>query len=356
MDWCRVLLRACIIAALSVVLSSPAASQTVTGSIQGTVRDMQGGVVPGATLTFTEIDSGQTRVHVTNDVGFFQAIFLPIGRYRVMAELEGFGSVIREPITVGLNQTAVVDFELNPAAIATTVTVTADAPSINSTNFEIKGSLKAEAIEDRPTANAGNFLSLAESFPGIQENPTSGQNNPTLSSGSSINFNGTGTRGATFQINGVNNDDSSENQNRQGVSLLDDQGVPGHPERLLGRVRPRRTAPWCSCRRSRAPTRGTATRYGYIQDSELNARAFFAPRVEAGQQPSAGRIRARVPDHPEQAVRVRVVRPDAQHGRPQLHARPVPGVGARAAAADARQRHAGEPRVHRQRAGPLPER
>ena len=46
-----------------------------------------------------------------------------------------------------------------------------------------------------------------------------GQNNPTASSGSSINFNNTGTRGATFQINGVNNDDSSENQNRQGVAL-----------------------------------------------------------------------------------------------------------------------------------------
>ena len=72
---------------------------------------------------------------------------------------------------------------------------------------------------DKPTLNANSFLSLAETFPGFQENPTSGQNNPTASSGSSINFNNTGTRGATFQINGVNNDDSSENQNRQGVAL-----------------------------------------------------------------------------------------------------------------------------------------
>ncbi len=46
-----------------------------------------------------------------------------------------------------------------------------------------------------------------------------GQNNPSASSGSSINFNGTGTRGATFQVDGVNNDDASENQNRQGVNL-----------------------------------------------------------------------------------------------------------------------------------------
>ena len=87
----------------------------------------------------------------------------------------------------------------------------------------MKQALTAEQILDRPTVqnlnNNNTFLALAETFAGFQENPTSGQNNPTASSGSSINFNGTGTRGATFQIDGVNNDDSSENQNRQGVNL-----------------------------------------------------------------------------------------------------------------------------------------
>ena len=111
---------------------------------------------------------------------------------------------------------------LNPA-IAETTTVVAEPARINSTTQEVKQSLSAEQISDRPTAlninNNNTFLSLAETFAGFQENPTSGQNNPTASSGSSINFNGTGTRGATFQIDGVNNDDASENQNRQGVSL-----------------------------------------------------------------------------------------------------------------------------------------
>ena len=79
--------------------------------------------------------------------------------------------------------------------------------------------LTEQQIIEKPALNPGSFLDLASIFPGFQENPTSGQNNPTASSGSSINFNGTGSRGATFQINGVNNDDSSENQNRQGASL-----------------------------------------------------------------------------------------------------------------------------------------
>src|SRR5437762_3493627 len=79
--------------------------------------------------------------------------------------------------------------------------------------------MTSKEIMDRPNANPANFLDLASVFAGFDENPTSGQNNPTASSGSSVNFNGSGTRGTTFQINGVNNDDSSENQNRQPVSL-----------------------------------------------------------------------------------------------------------------------------------------
>src|SRR2546427_153993 len=96
------------------------------------------------------------------------------------------------------------------------VPVVASAQTVTGT---LQGTVTSQQIIEKPIANQTNFLTLAETFTGFQENPNSGQNNPTLSSGSSINFNGTGTRGATFQINGVNNDDSSENQNRQGASL-----------------------------------------------------------------------------------------------------------------------------------------
>ncbi|HEU4597922.1 MAG TPA: hypothetical protein VFS10_22530, partial [Pyrinomonadaceae bacterium] len=148
----------------------------------------------------------------------YNATFLPLGRYNVIATAKGFNSVQREGVEVPLNQTIVSDFRLSPT-VGETVTVTTELAPINTTNQEIKGSLTAQEIIDKPTFNQGNFLTLAETFTGFQENPTGGQNNPTASSGSSINFNGTGTRGATFQINGVNNDDSSENQNRQGASL-----------------------------------------------------------------------------------------------------------------------------------------
>jgi len=194
-------------------------AQTVTGTIQGTVTDSRGAIVPGANVVIRNVETGQERNLKTGGEGTYVAPFLPLARYTVTVTSAGFNKVAQENIEVTLNQTLVINFTLQPSSLTEAVVVTSDAAPINTTNAEIKGTLNAQEIIDKPTFNQGNFLTLAETFTGFQENPTSGQNNPTASSGSSINFNGTGTRGATFQINGVNNDDSSENQNRQGASL-----------------------------------------------------------------------------------------------------------------------------------------
>jgi hypothetical protein len=213
----KVLFRA-LVAALLFFAAGPAVAQTVTGTIQGTVTDTSGAVLPGATVTIRNQDTGAQRVVVTNEAGLYTATFLQIGRYVVSATMSSFSTVTRDEVTLGLNETRVVDFKLDPR-VTDNVTVKGEPPPINLTKAEVRSSLTEQQIMDKPTVNANSFLSLAETFPGFQENPTSGQNNPTASSGSSINFNNTGTRGATFQINGVNNDDSSENQHRQGVAL-----------------------------------------------------------------------------------------------------------------------------------------
>lgn len=214
----RITLRLLFVLAATICWSVAISAQTVTGTLQGTVTDSKGAVVPGADVVVKNLETGQERNLTTNSDGVYSAAFLPLGNYNVTASGQGFRSV-QENVQITLNQTRVINLALSPAGITEAVMITSEAAPINTTNGEIKGSLNAEEILEKPTANQGSFLTLAETFAGFQENPTSGQNNPTASSGSSINFNGTGTRGATFQINGVNNDDSSENQNRQGVSL-----------------------------------------------------------------------------------------------------------------------------------------
>lgn len=207
------------LALLFVVLSFVSASaQTVSGTLRGTITDSNGAAVPNATVTVTSTETGLERTATASGEGVYNFAFLPIGSYRIVATRTDFNKVTQESIRVTLNETTVINIKLDPS-VSGEVTVTDERAPINTTDGQIAQSLTSDRILERPVANQGNFLTLAETFTGYQENPTTGQNNSQSSSGSSVNFNGTGTRGATFQINGVNNDDSSENQNRQGASL-----------------------------------------------------------------------------------------------------------------------------------------
>src|SRR5437660_6016666 len=214
----KVFVRQFVVLAVLTLITIPAVAQTVTGTMNGTVTDKSAATLPGVTVTIRNIDTGLERVLVTDKAGFFNAPFLPLGRYNVQAELAGFGTIRHQNVGVDLNQTVVQDFILAPA-MQETVTVAADAPRIDVSDGEVKQTLRAKDIANLPVPDQTSFLRLASIFAGYQENSTSGQDNPALSSGSSVNFNGTGTRGSTFQINGVNNDDTSENQHRQNVPV-----------------------------------------------------------------------------------------------------------------------------------------
>lgn len=263
-------------ATVTLLCAVSASAQTVTGTLQGTVSDMNGAVIPDAEIIVHNVETGQQRTLTTKGDGFYVASFMPLGRYNVTASKTGFAKAVKESIDINLNQTRVIDFTLNPTSVTEAVSVTAEAAPINTTNAEIKGTLTTQEILDKPVFNQSNFLTLAETFTGFQENPTSGQNNPTASSGSSINFNGTGTRGATFQINGVNNDDSSENQNRQGASLStikEFQVITNNYTAEFGRG----YGAVVLVQTKSGTNRLHGDAYWYHNDSFLNAKSFFSP-------------------------------------------------------------------------------
>ena len=262
------------IAAL-VLVTTPLLAQTVTGTMNGTVTDASGASLPGVTITIRNAETSLERVVVTDGNGFYNAPFLPVGRYNVRAELSGFGTQTRQNVRVDLNQTVVQDFVLGPT-LSETVTVNALAPRLNVTDGEIKQSMRSDEIMSLPQGNQTSFLGLAATFAGYQEtNPGGGMDNPTLSVGSSANFNGAGTRGTTFQINGVNNDDSSENQHRQGVALATiasfqvlTNSYSAEFGRGYGAV---------VLVQTKSGTNEIAGEvYGYAQDGEWNEKSFFA--------------------------------------------------------------------------------
>jgi hypothetical protein len=95
-------------------LAAPARAQDARGTITGTVRDTSGAIVPGATVTVTNVAMGTEIPLVTNEAGIFQAPFLIPGTYRVRAELAGFRQAARE-VELRIADRLAVDLELRRA-------------------------------------------------------------------------------------------------------------------------------------------------------------------------------------------------------------------------------------------------
>ena len=195
-------------------------AQTVTGTMSGQVRDASGAVMPNVKVIARNEQTGALREASSNDDGYYLITFLPIGSYQVSVAVTGFRTVEKNGLLIELNRNTVSNFTLEPAGVAAVVEVTVgEIPLIETTVGELKHSLDARMIESTPLPGR-NFISLVEQVPGFQNATWIGSaNNPTNSTGSYVALSGTGSRQATFQIDGVNNDDSSENQNRQNVNI-----------------------------------------------------------------------------------------------------------------------------------------
>jgi hypothetical protein len=156
----RLLTAVCL--ALSLSATAFAQSQAINATIEGTVVDDQGGVLPGVTVTVTNLDTGDTRVVVTNENGLYRAPLLPLGTYRVNAELQGFRRFEQTGISLSAGRTAVINITLNVGAIAETVTVTADAPLVDSGRIELGRTLSEAEIKTLPltSRNPYNFVTL----------------------------------------------------------------------------------------------------------------------------------------------------------------------------------------------------
>ena len=89
---------------LATVAHPLAQSQAVNGTIEGTITDQSGAPVPGVSVTVTNVDTGDSRVVVSNETGVYRAPLLPLGRYRVSAELSGFRKFEQQGLTLSAGQ------------------------------------------------------------------------------------------------------------------------------------------------------------------------------------------------------------------------------------------------------------
>src|ERR1044071_6868187 len=118
-----------VLLALAFFAMLPLGAWAQEATLSGTVTDSTGGVLPGVTITATHTATGNIFVAVTDERGGYR-VPVRVGQFRVDAELPGFGTVTR-PIELLVGQTAVLNLQMAPSAVQESVTVTGEAPLID---------------------------------------------------------------------------------------------------------------------------------------------------------------------------------------------------------------------------------
>jgi hypothetical protein len=165
--WVAVVLAA---AMMIVAASRPASAQEA--SIAGTVTDESGGVLPGVTVTATHIASGNVFTTVTDERGEYRFLAVRVGGYRIVAELPGFTTVTRELTEILVGQRAVVDQRMTVSAIQESVTVTGEAPLVDTSRSTLAGNIDPRQMKELPV-NGRNWLDLTSLAPGARGNSVS---------------------------------------------------------------------------------------------------------------------------------------------------------------------------------------
>jgi hypothetical protein len=162
-------------------LTASAKAQGSGGVIAGTIRDAQGGALPGVSLTLRNVESGVVRAAVTEGNGTYRLPGLPPGRYELTAELPGFANAAVTDITITIGLELQRDLTLALQTLQETVSVTAEATVVETTQTEVAAVVTQEQIEMLPVANRMP-ISLALLLPGTSQNNLSGRR-PTATIG-----------------------------------------------------------------------------------------------------------------------------------------------------------------------------
>jgi len=181
-------------------VASFALAQLPTATILGVVRDASGAVVPGATLTARNVETGQSRSAVSGGDGSYRFSALPVGSYEVRVSQSGFQAAVRSGLRLRVGQEAVVNFALQVGAVEQTIAVTAEAPLVNTTSGSLGSLVDEQSVSDLPL-NGRNYIDLTFLQPGIAEskNMTSGG----TFVGQWFSSNGAPLRSNTFMLDGA---------------------------------------------------------------------------------------------------------------------------------------------------------
>jgi outer membrane receptor protein involved in Fe transport len=185
-----------LLALLLALTSFSVFAQSSNGSISGAVTDDTGSILPGVTVTATNVATGANRSTLSNEKGHFEIALLPPGNYRVAGELSGFQPLKLENVIVSVGTDVALNLKMK-VGVAETMTVTAAAPLIETNRSQVSSVVNEKSIENLPT-NGRNFIDFVLTTPGVVKDVRLGD----------ISF--AGQRGTlnSLVIDGANNDNT----------------------------------------------------------------------------------------------------------------------------------------------------
>jgi hypothetical protein len=188
--------------AVWLAFSGPAFAQQGFSDLRGRVVDQQGSVLPGVAVVVRHQESGLYRETVSGTDGSFLLSAMTPGVYEVTAELQGFKKYQRRDVRLEVGKQTAVEVQLEVGAIEESVTVSAEAPLIDTSSKEIGGYLRAQEIADVPSFNR-NFTAYLGMLPGVVASISAGS-----FGADSINVNGQAFQNVNYTMDGSNNNDT----------------------------------------------------------------------------------------------------------------------------------------------------
>lgn len=205
--WLRRLLVGAAVVALAAT-PGLAQSTAIDGAIEGVVKDSTGAILPGARVTVTNLDTGLTRSLTTGPDGGYRALLLPLGTYRVRAEIQGFKAFERTGLSLRAGQTAVINVTMTVGGVQEVVAVTGEAPVAEPGKIDLGRTIGEAEVQNLPNVARNMF-----NFALIQPNVTGYENEEF--GATRMNANGSQMR-TNYQIDGS----SATQKDRAGLRMF----------------------------------------------------------------------------------------------------------------------------------------
>lgn len=190
-----------VVVGLLAMAATPALAQQGVSSVQGTVLDESGAVLPGVAIVVTHEGSGMFRQVVSNADGSYFVTGIVPGTYRIVAELPGFRKYDRRDVLLEIGTTATLDITLALGAVEESVTITAQSPLIDATSTQVSSNINEAELAALPIMNR-NWLFAVALAPGIQI-----QSSTASFACESLIVGGGSNRSGNFSVDGGGNND-----------------------------------------------------------------------------------------------------------------------------------------------------